>query len=296
MRVSVVIATKDREAYLDRALESLRGQTGAPEFEVVVCDNGSADDTRDVVERHGAFAAFPVKYVFEPEPNRGKARNRAIAAARGDLVLFCDDDVQAPPGWLAAHAAAHDAGGEHVVNGPIVNVPSYEVRPKPSAANYSRAFLCTCNVSVPRAALERTGGFDENFRLYGWEDTELGVRLRESGVRWKFAWDAFIWHIKPPTETTLQVETQKAVEKARMARRFVEKHPSRRARLATGAHPINVLRGRYLLPDALLAMYAGLAERAGTPSWLRAFARSQLLDGIYTRELVRALDAAEPER
>lgn len=291
MDISIVIATKDRERYLHRTLASLRDQAGAPPFEVIVVDNGSHDGTRGVVENFPG-GEMPVHYVAEAEPNRGKARNRGVAAARGAYLLFCDDDVNVPAGWVAAHAAAH-RGDDRVVNGPILNVGSYEDRPAPKAANYSRAFLCTCNASLSRRAFAAAGGFDEDFDLYGWEDTELGLRLRGLGVGWKFAWDAYLWHVKPPQENTLAVESRKAVEKARMAGRFLGKHPSHRTRLATGAHPFNLLRGRYLLPDRLLAMYAGLATSDGAPGWINAFARAQLLDGIYTRELVRALDASE---
>src|SRR5581483_2744181 len=252
MRISVVIATKDRAAYLERALASFGEQIGAPSFEVIVVDNGSTDETKNVVERMGAASRFPVRYVYEPEPNRGKARNRGIAVAEGYLIVFCDDDVVAPPRFLAGHEAAHSTT-ELVVNGPILNVASYEDRPKPSVVNYSGAFLCTCNVSIPKPALEAVGGFDERFDLYGWEDTELGVRLREHGMRWRFAWDAYIWHIKSPDINTLEVETGKALQKARMAHRFIEKSPSARARIATGLHPLNILRGKYLLRDGFLA-------------------------------------------
>ncbi|MEO6835093.1 MAG: glycosyltransferase family A protein [Candidatus Tumulicola sp.] len=289
-----MIATKDRANALERALASLELQAGAPPFETIVVDNGSTDDTREVAERRRAGANFPIDYVYEPEPNRGKARNRGIAAARGELVAFCDDDVQAPPGWLAAHAAAHAGpnAGAVVVNGPILNVGSYEEMPQATLVNYSRAFLCTCNASVPRGALAAVGGFDEAFDLYGWEDTELGVRLREAGAGWKFAWDAAIWHVKPPDENTLEVETRKAVEKARMARRFIAKHPSKRARMATGAHGLNAVRAKYLLPDSLLALYAGVASGDRAPAWIRALARAQFLDGMYTRELLQALAPA----
>lgn len=289
MRISVIIATKDRAAYVERALASFERQIGAPSFEVLVVDNGSSDDTKGVVERQSARGSYPVRYLFEPEPNRGKARNLGIRSASGYLVVFCDDDVQIPPGFLAAHEAAHHTSNL-VVNGPILNVASYDDRPKPTLANLSRAFLCTCNASVPKHALDAVGGFDEDFHLYGWEDTELGVRLRESGIRWKFAWDAYLWHIKPPTENTLEVEIQKALERARMARRFLEKQPSSRARMATGAHGMNLIRGRYLLPDPVLSVFAGLATSDGAPPFLRALARAQFLDGMYTRELVRALD------
>jgi glycosyltransferase involved in cell wall biosynthesis len=287
MDFSVVIATKDRREFLRRTLESLERQIEAPPFEVIVVDNGSADDTRSVVEAH-AERVPAVRYVAEPRPNRGRARNRGVKRAAGRYVLFCDDDVSLPPGWLAAHAVAQ-TGDDCVVNGPILNVPSYAATPAPTFANYSRAFLCTCNASLSKEAFFRAGGFDESFDLYGWEDTELGVRLREAGCHWKFAWDAFLWHVKPPAENTLEIESRKAIEKARMAGRFLGKHPSRRARLATGAHTLNLLRARYLLPDTLLAFYAGLST-SDAPEWLRRLSRGQLLDALYARELVRALD------
>lgn len=289
MRISIVIATKDRARYLERALASFESQIGAPSFEAIVVDNGSSDDTKGVVERQSARGTYPVTYVYEAEPNRGKARNRGIERASGYLVLFCDDDIVAPPGFLAAHEAAH-VTSNLVVNGPILNVGSYDERPKPAFANYSRAFVCTCNVSIPRHALQAVNGFDETFDLYGWEDTELGVRLREAGMRWKFAWDAYIWHIKPPAEHTLEVETRKAMEKARMARRFLEKQPSQRVRMATGAYPVNIFRAKYLFPDKLLAVYAGLATSEGAPPLVRALARARFLDGMYLRELTRTLD------
>lgn len=289
MRLSIVIATKDREAYLARALASFETQIGAPSFEVIVVDNASGDGTKGVVEQQAARNRYPVRYVYEAEPNRGKARNRGIEVATGYIVVFCDDDVVAPPGFLAAHEAAH-ATSNLVVNGPILNVGSYEERPKPTFANYSRAFLCTCNVSIPRHALNAVGGFDEAFHLYGWEDTELGVRLREAGMRWKFAWEAYIWHIKPSTDHTLEIEARKTMERARMARHFLDKQPTQRVRMATGAHPLNLLRAKYLVSDKLLALYAGLATSDGAPAPVRALARARFLDGMYMRELTRALD------
>ncbi len=283
--ISVVIASKDRERFLSGALASLDAQTGAPPFEVIVVDNGSRDGTRALVEARAGGDPL-VRYVAEPHPNRASARNRGVESARGDYVAFCDDDVRLPQGWVAAHAAAQDRGN-YVVNGPILNVGSPDARPLPRPVNYSRAFLCSCNVSLTKRAFVDAGGFDESFNLYGWEDTELGLRLRGLGVGWKFSWDAYLWHVKPPEVATLEVDTRKAVERALMARRFVAKHPSLRARLATGAYGANVARGRYLLPDWLLAFYAGLATSPRAPGWLSALMRRQLLDGIYTRELAR---------
>jgi len=289
MRLSIVIATKNRAAFLERALASLESQIGAPSFEVIVADNGSTDGTRGVAEAAEKRGKIAVRYLYEERANRGRARNAGVRVAQGYLVLFCDDDIAAPPGWVAAHDAAHVAG-DLVVSGPIINVPSYDERPRATLANFSRAFFCTCNVSLPRYAFDAAGGFDEDFDLYGWEDTELGMRLRDAGMQRRFAWDAYIWHVKPETDGALDVEMRKTMEKARMAVRFVRKQPTQRARFAAGLHPVNVLRGKYLLPDGLLSVLAGAASTDWVPRPLRAIARAQLLDGMYTRELVRALD------
>jgi len=63
--------------------------------------------------------------------------------------------------------------------------------------------------------------------------------------------------------------------------------------MATGAHRLNVWRARFLLPDTLLAIYAGLATSTRGPQWLGGIARAAFLDGIYSRELIRALDARD---
>lgn len=284
MTFSVVIATRNRAALLDGALASLRAQIGAPEIQAIVVDNGSSDTTRAVAEAHGAT------YRFEAQPNRALARNAGIAAATGAIVLFVDDDVVLPPYFVAAHARAHaSAPFPHVVTGPIINVPSAGARPVPTFLNGSNAYFCTCNVSVPRSALEAVGGFDVTFDKYGWEDTELGVRLRNFDVRRRFVWEAYLWHIKPPATETLDAALEKTIEKARMAAKFVRKDPSRRAKLATGAYALNRLRARVFSPPAAQAWLAGVATSARVPAPLARVARELVLDGVYVDELERAL-------
>jgi GT2 family glycosyltransferase len=286
---SIVIATKDRAAFLTRALATLEAQRAAPAFEAIVVDNGSSDGTPDVVRAARERGTLDVQSLFVAEPNRGAARNAGIAAAQGRFVLFVDDDVSLPPGFVAAHARAHTGSGATAVSGPILNVPDYETQPKPSPLNYSGAFFCTCNVSVPRAALAAVGAFDESFNLYGWEDTELGLRLRRSGVRRGFAWDAYLWHIKPPRVETLQSVLDKTVERAQMAARFLGKDSSLRTKLATGAYGLNLARSAFFAPQWSLEGYRRLAASERAPAPVRAFARAQLLDGSYTSALRRAL-------
>lgn len=289
MTLSVVIATKDRAAFLDRALESLAAQRDAPSFDVVVADNGSSDGTAEVVVRRAASGIYALQRVYVPEPNRGAARNRGVASSNGDVVVFVDDDVVLPQGFLAAHARAHDARLVVAVAGPIVNVASHEDRPKPTLAHASRAFFCTCNASVLRSTFDAVGGFDESFDLYGWEDTELGIRLRRHDVRRVFAWDAYLYHIKPPHAETLEAVLRKTTEKARMAARLVAKDPTTRTRLATGAYTMNLVRAAVVAPAWSLPWYEAMARSERLPSPLRAFARAQYLDGAYARELRVAL-------
>ncbi len=289
MTVSIVIATKDRAELLDAALGSLRSQVDAPPTEIIVVDNGSRDHTPSIARAHGA------NYAFVAQPNRGKARNAGIARASGEIVLFVDDDVVTPPDFVAAHARAHASAPSTrlAVSGPIINVASPSARPLPSPANLSRAFFVTCNVSVPRAALEVAGGFDEAFDRYGWEDTELGARLRARGVQRRFAWDAYLWHIKPPTPEALEDALGKAIEKARMAAQFVRKMPTNRVKLATGAYAANLVRARLLAPAVLQPLFAGIATSERAPAALASIARGLLLDSVYTEELDRQLSRGE---
>jgi glycosyltransferase involved in cell wall biosynthesis len=290
--LSLIIATRDRAAFLALALESLAAQDHAPPFEVIVADNGSSDATAKVVEACAGTAPYELRRVYVAEPNRAEARNAGIEAAAGAIVVFVDDDVWLPPRFVAAHANAHRARGRRAVSGPILNVTSYDERPKPSPFNYSNAFLCTCNVSIPRDALLAVSGFDARFKLYGWEDTELGLRLRRSGVRRGFAWDAFLYHIKPPRTETLDELARKATERAQMAALLLEKNPSLRIKLATGAYAANLWRARLVAPASLAPFYRRLTENARLAAPLRALARSQYLDAVYVAALRRAL--AEP--
>jgi glycosyltransferase involved in cell wall biosynthesis len=294
MKLSIVIATRDRAGFLARALATLEAQQGAPAFETIVVDNGSTDDTQDVARAARKRGVLDVRALFAAQPNRGAARNAGIAAATGDIVVFVDDDVALPPRFLAAHARAHAGGAPSAVSGPILNVPGYETQPKPSLFNYSGAFFCTCNVSVPRAALAAVGAFDESFNLYGWEDTELGLRLRRHGLRRGFAWEAYVWHIKPPRVETLQSVLDKTTERAQMAARFLGKDRSLRTKLATGAYGFNLARSSLFAPQWSLAGYRRLATSEQAPGFVRAIARAQLLDGSYTVTLRRALAEHRP--
>jgi glycosyltransferase involved in cell wall biosynthesis len=101
--LSVAICTRNRRAEVERALESLALQEWSGRWEVLVVDNASSDDTRAAALARAAHFTADLRVVNEPEQGLSYARNRALVEARGDVVVFVDDDVTFEPGWLAAH-------------------------------------------------------------------------------------------------------------------------------------------------------------------------------------------------
>ena len=286
---TVVVATRDRVGFLRDCLGALARQSAAGRFDVVVVDNGSTDETPRVIA-DAAARGESVRGIFVAEPNRGKARNAGIAAAAADVVIFCDDDTVAPSGFVDAHLRARRAHSRSVVSGPIVNVPDADHLTPPGPQHFSRAFLCTCNASVARADLQAVGGFDERYDLYGWEDTDLGVRLRARGVGRAWSWDAFIYHIKPPAAITLERRIALAAEKGAMAARFVRKSPTTPVRLATGAYALNFARAALFGAPPLRRLYARLAgsrDESGSP--LQRIAADALVDAAYVDALTAGL-------
>jgi hypothetical protein len=113
-------------------------------------------------------------------------------------------------------------------------------------------------------------------------------------VRRTFAWDAYLWHVKPPRVETLQSVLDKTLERAQMAAQFLAKDRSLRTKFATGAYGLNMLRSSLLAPPWSLETYRRLATSDRAPGFVRALAQGQFLDGSYTAALRRAL--AERER
>src|SRR3982750_3874969 len=100
MRYSVVIATYNRAADLRETLTSLAALRTLAPWELIVVDNNSTDDTRDVVQTAAATFPVPLTYVFEQEQGRSPALNAGIRQARGEIVVTTDDDVRVESDWL----------------------------------------------------------------------------------------------------------------------------------------------------------------------------------------------------
>lgn len=218
MKATVVIPTYRRPARLRALLECLTHQRGDHLVKVVVCDDGSGDETEDVAR--GFADRLPLEYAFQEDRGfrAGQARNLGIERAAGDVVIFVDDDVLVRPEFVQHHVEAHEASGaEHGVaigyrhrtvefDGGVptdddifgaeredrlleLEVPVTD-HPTPWVYVYS------CNFSVTLGGPELR--FDAGFSGWGLEDTELGYRLWRAGYRIVEAERARVLHVEDP--------------------------------------------------------------------------------------------------
>jgi GT2 family glycosyltransferase len=189
MRCSIIVPTYNRAPLLALSLGALGRLDYDGEYEVIVVDDGSTDDTPRLLRER-----FPHVRSVRLESNRGEwpARTRGIAEASGDLFVFTDDDCLVGRDWLRRHAAHHDVPGVGAAGGPVVpRSPTFF--DKFHVAHTCEVFrvaervegltawesLITANLSVPRAVIDRVGGFDERFKLGA--DPDLVRRVSRAG-------------------------------------------------------------------------------------------------------------------
>ena len=202
--VSVVISTYNRCASLPRALDALCTQTGDVEYEVVVVDNNSSDDTREVIESR--LGRYPnLRYLFEPRQGLPYARNAGVLASTAPIVAFTDDDVEVGSEWVATIKRIFDSHPNiDMIGGRVrpiwpMSVPAW-VTPKQlgpfalgergdlpvrvSAANAAPC-LVGANFAFRREVFDRVGLFDPAFTKS--QDREIQLRLWRAGGQGLYA-------------------------------------------------------------------------------------------------------------
>ena len=178
MDVSVVMSTYNRSGVLGQALDGLTAQeAGGLSHEVIIVDNNSTDNTRQVIESY-AQRDGRIRYVFEKKQGVAYGRNAGISAAQGKYIAFCDDDVIVTPDWLRKmHAALLRFPEADFVGGKVLPVwktavpawlnsrlaplalQDYGEAPEVMSLENQRCLISAC-LAVRRRAFERAGYFD----------------------------------------------------------------------------------------------------------------------------------------
>jgi glycosyltransferase involved in cell wall biosynthesis len=233
--ISIVIPTYNRLPILMKCLQALEKQDfSALPFEIVVVDDGSTDETIVWMDRNKAQLPH-LRWFCQDHQGPAAARNFGVAQAQGDKIVFIDSDLVVTPTFLQAHwehwqAAQQRLGHDRVFTyGRVINTANFDC---PTAepykmTDYSAAYFATGNVMIARQWLEKAGLFDTQFSLYGWEDLELGVRLKALGLQLIRAADAVGYHWHPAfTLGQIPVLIDQEFQRGKMGALFYRKHPT----------------------------------------------------------------------
>ncbi|MEO8504741.1 MAG: glycosyltransferase family 2 protein [Acidobacteriota bacterium] len=242
VEVSVIVPTHNRLEILPEVLAALDAQIDAPEFELLVVDDGSNDGTADWLERWLArrVAKHPARTLSQSNAGPAAARNSAVQVAAGRWVAFTGDDTVPAPGWLAAHRAALQSRGD-LANLGVLGYSAWHSRMRlnpflryinehglqfgyaliqePERVPFN--FFYTSNLVVPKDLLLREP-FDLGFPYPAWEDIEVGYRLEKQGFRMVYEPRAVVQHFHP---TDLERFASRQEKAGYSAVQFYRLHP-----------------------------------------------------------------------
>jgi glycosyltransferase involved in cell wall biosynthesis len=227
MKITVILCTYNRCQSLSKALESLASTTFSEpvEWEIVVVDNNSKDQTREVIEEYCSRYPGRFRYLFEGQQGKSHALNAGILASRGDILAFVDDDVTVDPKWLQNLTAAVDedewaGAGGRILPQPNFTPPSWlAIEGRHSMAGILAIFdlgdkVCELdrppfgtNMAFPKKVFEKYGGFRTDMGPCPGseirnEDTEFGRRIMARGHRLRYEPSAVVCHPVPQDRLT----------------------------------------------------------------------------------------------
>ncbi len=238
MYISIVIPTYNRLPILQKCLIALENQQFShnliSQYEIVLIDDGSTDSTLNWLRENQSKLPH-LKTFQQDHQGAAAARNLGIKKAQGDTIIFIDSDLVVTENFLQAHSNSLVRGREKTGSdrlftyGAVINTCNFD---NPTSEPYkitdfSAAYFATGNVAISKHWLEKVGMFDTQFQLYGWEDLELGVRLKKLGLKLIKCPEAVGYHWHPPFNIE-QIPNliDKEIQRGRMGVIFYQKHPT----------------------------------------------------------------------
>lgn len=288
--ISVIIPTLNRCHILDDALASVREQSlPAEAYEIIVVDNGSTDDTADLVQKRSRDGGKPIRYVYERRPGLHWARHAGAKAAKGEILAYTDDDAVVTQNWLLTLKSAYGDSTVAAAGGPI----HVRWRTQPPAwvpplgtfghldygADYKEVSWPKAinggNFSVRKRVLFEVGGFNPDTsvedRLVG--DGEWGLCRKLYSAGWKIMYvpDALVYHVQDGASVTLAKMRHRYAQQARFAAYayYKSSHPSHLRLLLRIARMlqyfmVNRMRTFKHRPTKDLVYYEGEVRAAGS--------------------------------
>lgn len=238
MFFSIVIPTYNRLPILQKCLTALETQaltdSQVTGYEIILVDDGSTDGTLEWLAQNQL--KFPhVRSFCQDHQGPAAARNLGVQQATGDTIIFIDSDLVVTENFLQAHTDALVKGQKQLGSdrlftyGAVINTCNFD---NPTSEPYkltdfSAAYFATGNVAIAKKWLEKAGLFDTRFQLYGWEDLELGVRLKKLGLKLIKCPEAVGYHWHPAFSLDqLPNLIDKEIQRGRMGVLFYQKHPT----------------------------------------------------------------------
>jgi len=264
MNVSIVIPTYNRKPILEKCLIALENQKlnkNISNYEIIVVDDGSTDGTSSWIKNNKAN--LPHVVLFQQQ-HGGPAlgRNLGVIKSKYEIIIFIDSDLIVLDNFITCHVEKllvswRKNDKKCFTYGSVVNTSNF-LNPqseKHKIMDTSFAYFATGNVAISKELILSVGLFDTSFSLYGWEDLELGERLKKIGTKLIKCPNAVGFHWHPPFICE-QIESLIAQEKerAKMALVFYKKHPNLRVRFMIQLTPLHNLLWQILCLGGLISV------------------------------------------
>jgi glycosyltransferase involved in cell wall biosynthesis len=203
-RFSIIVPTYNTSDVLSQCLASVYQQSAnRKDIEVIVVNDGGREATIDIgALDHG----FKLQKFYQDHKGPAAARNLGITKAKGEIILFLDDDSLPAPNWLNATVQAwntysdFDGIGGYIISEPTdsiycrVNSDFFNWYLERHLSEDDSTFIVTCNAGYKKAALERIGLFDDRYKRASGEDRDLNIKILKTGGRLRLDKDILVYH------------------------------------------------------------------------------------------------------